>query len=287
MSLSSYTVPDDINYIAAFLTLSCNLNCSYCINKSGGLVVRRHMTPEQWVEGLSRLTTRDDLPITLQGGEPTSWGGFYKMVGSLPERLPLDLLTNGSFDVGAFMRAIPPAKFGRTAPYAPIRFSYHAETMDALDLLDKVLTMQINRYKVGIWAVQHPDHQQANDHMRNLCESCGVDFRWKEYLAPGHGTYRYPYAVFNKTVHCCRCKTSEIIIDPAGNLFRCHADLYANRNIVGNILDKTLPDFTKERDCNLMGTCNPCDIKTKYDRFERTGHCSVTITHVDRNPSIG
>ncbi len=44
-----------------------------------------------------------------------------------------------------------------------------------------------------------------------------------------------------------------------------------------NILDKNVKLPDKFMPCDKMGLCNPCDIKNKFDRFQETGHCSVTI----------
>jgi len=44
-------IPESHNYIAAFLTLACNLRCSYCINKfETGHLEKNRLTGEQWVE---------------------------------------------------------------------------------------------------------------------------------------------------------------------------------------------------------------------------------------------
>jgi len=279
MKLSHYHVPSDINYIAVFLTLSCPLKCSYCINRAGSLKSRRHLKPGDWVRGLSRFHTRPDLPLTLQGGEPTSYSGFYEVVAGLPGRLPLDLLTNAQFNLGRFKEKVKPSKFGREAKYAPIRISFHAETMNPVDTIHRARVLQLSGYKVGIWAVDIEEFKFINEHCKAMCEKAGIDFRWKEYLAPPkHGTYRYPEAVNGNRAHEVTCKTSEILIDPAGNFFRCHSDLYANRSQIGNLLDAHLPDFLAERECNMMGHCNPCDVKLKTNRFQEFGHASVTIS---------
>src|SRR4051812_30472853 len=87
--LPTLVLPASLNYIAAFLTLECNLNCSYCINDPEQRADRRRvftiksassraeLTPAEWVRALSRIPAKDDLPITFQGGEPTVyWKGL-------------------------------------------------------------------------------------------------------------------------------------------------------------------------------------------------------------------
>jgi len=59
------------NYIGVFLTFKCKLGCTYCINRAGTLVPREEISPDAWMKILKPLATREDLPITLQGGEPT------------------------------------------------------------------------------------------------------------------------------------------------------------------------------------------------------------------------
>ena len=82
MTLPVLKLPESLNYIAVFLTLDCNLKCAYCINGEDLAQDRRPfgrpettLTPEQWVRGLARIPYRADLPITLQGGEPTVYRG--------------------------------------------------------------------------------------------------------------------------------------------------------------------------------------------------------------------
>ena len=68
MDLKPIILPGRYNYIGVFLMLRCTLGCSYCINPYDALDRREHqLDAEQWLHGLNRLTTRDDLPITLQG----------------------------------------------------------------------------------------------------------------------------------------------------------------------------------------------------------------------------
>jgi len=261
-------------YIGAFLTLRCNLNCSYCINRQADFKVPEEMSADDWIKGLGRLVTRNDLPITLCGGEPTQHPEFYKIVKGLRGRY-MDLLTNGLFSTPKFTKEISPDIFKRNAPYASIRFSYHRNTNPSI-LVSKVRGLMLKGYSVGIWGLQHPDMENKNKVMKNICKGLDIDYREKEFLDATHGTYKYPDAVNGKEKKHVKCKTTEILIGPSGHLFRCHADLYANRNQYGHILDEriTLPDFI---DCNNFGSCSACDVKIKTDRYQVYGRTSVEI----------
>lgn len=272
-------LPENYNYVAAFLTLRCNMNCSYCINRQGEVQIHRdELSGKEWIAGLSRIETREDLPITIQGGEPTLHPDFYLIVNSLHAMgKKLDLLTNGEFDYKDFMVKVSSDVFKRKAPYANIRFSFHKDS-NMLDLIHTVFEMQENGYSVGIWGLSHPDMEYENATMAKHCKELGIDFRIKEYLDETNGTYKYPNSMNGLKGITVRCKPSELLISPEGFLFRCHSDLYANVSYYDYILSKgiiTLPEGFHE--CNRYGLCNPCDVKIKTNRLQEGGHTSVEI----------
>ena len=231
--LSPIQIPDHYNYIGVFLTLSCNISCSYCINHLVGLQKgRKLLTADEWQLGLSRLKMTHQIPLTLQGGEPTIHKDFYKIVNQIPEEFTIDLLTNIQFSPSVFGKNISTKKMNRDAPYAPIRVSYHPETMDLKETLDKVLALTSLGFKVGVFGVTHPSQLIEIEEAKNVFATHGIDFRCKDFLGLHegtlHGNYKYPEAVFGKTTRSCLCKTSELLIDPFGKIFRCHHDLYYN-----------------------------------------------------------
>ena len=278
---------DNFNYIAAFLSFACMLRCSYCINHHGGdLVKKRWMNGEDWVRGLNRLRTKNgDIPITLQGGEPTVHKNFYQIIQGLRPDLPIDLLTNLEVDPDVFMKEIPSDRIKRDALYASIRVSYHRGQQEALPLLKRVRLFLDKGYHIGVWAVDHPEYMEETRQVQKQAEEMGIDFRLKEFLGPynGHnyGTMRYPESVNAKMIRHCDCRTTEFLIDPGGSIFRCHSDLYANRFAIGHILDPEPPNLLGEwMPCAVYGKCNSCDIKVKNNRFQEYGHSSVEIRNI-------
>ncbi len=276
-------IPAKYNYIAAFLTFACNLKCDYCINNHeapAGLFKRKHLSGKEWLIGLNRIVSRPDLPITLQGGEPTLHKDFVEIVNGLKSDLNIDVLTNLQ-DENIFLDNIEPARLKREAPYASVRVSYHPKQMDSEVLRNKILRMIDYDFSIGIWGVMHPGQKREIKNAQTLFKNCGIDFRTKEFLGEYggqlYGQYKYPEAVGKTVRRRVMCKTTELVIGPDGGVYRCTADVYANRTPIGNIFD---PDFQIEdkfRPCDWYGHCNPCDIKLKTDRFQRFGHCSVEI----------
>lgn len=276
-------IPESYNYIAVFLTLNCNLSCSFCINDFGTKarrVARRPLSGKEWADGLNRIISRPDLPVTLQGGEPTLHRDFIYIVNNIKPELNIDVLTNLR-DEKIFIGKIEPNRLKRAAPYASIRVSYHPEQMDLSKLVDKVLKMRDADFSVGIWGVMHPDRKEEIKIAQKICKNKGIDFRTKEFLGEHkgkiYGQYRHPEAISKKTKKTVFCKTSELIIGSSGDIYRCTADVYENRQPIGHILD---PDFQikdKFKTCDWFGHCNPCDIKIKTNRFQVFGHSSVEI----------
>jgi hypothetical protein len=281
-ALPPLLLPAEFNYIAVFLTLACNLRCSFCINHYGAAATRyAPMCGADWLRGLNRLVPRADLPVTLQGGEPSLHPDFLQLINGLTPTQPLDLLTNLQFDIDAFMRAVPPERLRRAAPYASIRVSYHPETMRLAELKPKVLRLLERGYSVGIWAVQHPAQIDEIERAADDCRRAGIDFRCKEFLGVHagrlHGAYKYPAGLSGMPQPPVQCRTTELIIGPSGHVFRCHGDLYEGRAPVGHVCDPALALTHAFRPCTAFGHCNPCDVKIKTNRFQQFGHTSVEI----------
>lgn len=287
------TPQPDHNYVAFFLTFACNLKCPYCINLHDNVprpqqVKRSYMPVDNWIKAANRLELRGDLPLTLQGGEPTLYDGFFRLVNEVKPEIKMDLMTNLMFDVDAFIANVPVWRFTRDAPYAAIRVSYHPGQNDIDDLIRKTVKLQYAGFRIGLYGIEHPD-REIRQHILTVQKRClemGLDFRLKEFLGEFngsmYGTFKYEGSVQGKTLKRCECRTTEIIVDPAGYVYKCHADLYNGRNPIAHILDRTFSEASIDefRSCECFGTCNPCDVKVKTNRFQVFGHTSVEIRNI-------
>jgi organic radical activating enzyme len=280
------------NYVAFFLSLACNLKCDYCINlhNSGSRykqAKRKEFTYKDWIEAANKLELRDDLPLSLQGGEPTLLDGFNTFTREVNPKIKMDLLTNMMFDVDKFIKEVPVERFTRDAPYASIRVSYHPGQNNIDDLIYKTQKMENAGFRVGLFGIELPD-DNLNKHIfevRDKCLDLGIDFRTKEFLGEFegklYGTFKYENSV-KGTLKNCQCKTTELLVDPNGYVFKCHSDLYNGRDPYANILDD---EFSSDmidiyRNCDFYGDCNPCDVKVKTNRFQHHGHTSVDIINI-------
>lgn len=274
-------LPSNFNYAIAFLTFKCRLGCSYCINRFGKLSKRKSLTGHQWAEGINRIKFPLGVPITLSGGEPTCYPKLVHLIEGLRKDIEIDILTNLQGDGRDIIAKIDPARLRRNSPYPSIRVSYHPEKHDYLELIRRVNQLHKLKYHIGIVAVNHPANKIQLLKAQMVCSSIDIDFRYKGFLGwykdKLYGDYKYPEAMDGKTKKC-HCKTTELLIDPQGDIYRCHRDLYAGEGKIGNILDTEPPKLGEVLPCKNMGMCNPCDIRIKYNRYQQPGHCSVTIS---------
>jgi len=271
-------VPGRYNYIGIFLALRCNLNCEYCLNKQGEFNGRCERSAEEWIKVLNNLEIRSDLPITLEGGEPSLHSGFYNIIEKV--NYPLDILSNLQFDVGEFISKVNPVWLnkGRSDSYKSIRISYHEQ--DREDLLQKAVMLQDAGFNAGIFSINLPEKTANNMKMAELCRKNKIYYFIKDYLGYYNdklfGFYKYPDAMNHKKRRV-DCRIKELLVAPDGKVFRCHRDLYANNNSIGYIYDSNFKIEDIFRPCNMYGWCNPCDVKLKSNRFLEMGSCSVEI----------
>ncbi|MCU0666181.1 MAG: radical SAM protein [Candidatus Omnitrophica bacterium] len=280
--LKPIKIPDSYNYIGVFLTFACNLKCSYCINNfEGNLKKRKMISGKDWVELLNRIQSRADLPVSLQGGEPSLHPDFIYIINHLKPGLTIDILTNLQFDADDFAKKVNPNRVKRQAPYASIRVSYHPETMDFNKTASKVLALQDKGFSIGVWSVLHPKYKKQILSSQEKAKKMGIDFRLKdflgEYRGKMHGQYKYPGCFDLNNPKDVLCKSTEFLIDPKADIFRCHHDVYQDFKPIGSLYDGGFVLEDKYRKCGMFGFCNPCDVKIKTNRFQEFGHTSVDI----------
>jgi molybdenum cofactor biosynthesis enzyme MoaA len=293
--MNKICLPEDYAYIAAFLTMKCNLNCSFCLNAFGKNFDRKgfqEITGEQWVEGLNRIESRPEVPVTLCGGEPSVHKDFGYIINKIKPELNIDILTNlqwGKNGIQRFIDTVNPQRLKRNAPYASIRVSYHPEQMDNGErLVNDAKKMQDAGFPIGIWAVLYPSNEQlsAINQMQFRCKDAGIEFRLKEFTGEfkgdKYGDYsRYINSAFQENVKKCECKTSELLIAPDARAYRCHRDLFAEEHSIGNILNPEYQIENNFRPCDKYGQCHPCDVKVKTNYKQQLGHTSVQIKNIN------
>ena len=278
-------IPKEYNYISAFLTLRCNFSCSYCVNNNSGTLkrVRKELSGSDWVRYLNRLDINDNIAITIAGGEPTIHKDFYEIINNLNH--PVDLLTNLTFNVNDFIKYVKPnSMFKSNVPsYKSIRISYHPKFTNIKELVQKSTLLQENGFNIGIFSINYPHNTEDNMKLAEEARKNKIYFFIKDYLGEYNGKlvghYKYDDAVSGKSVSVM-CRIRELLINPDGDVFKCHRDLYADEYKINNIKDDDFSIDYEFRHCGNFGKCNPCDVKVKTNRFLKMGECSIEIQNL-------
>jgi len=278
-------IPERFNYAEMYLTLRCNFKCPYCINNNDGRGIktrrRKEINAEQWANALNKIQF-GKIPLTIGGGEPTLHAGFFELLDRLRPDIKVDLLTNLQFDIGEFMKRTRPERFTMSsAPaYRAIRVSYHVGQSSPIDLIEKVEKLQERGYSVGIFGLDIPQFVNENMRLMEMAVDKRIFFFPKNFLGVWngqlYGTYKYPSGLSGKREEVS-CRTREILVDPSGEIYRCHRDLYKAENPVGNILNPELKIEDQFRPCANFGECNPCDVKLKTNFYLDGVSCQVEI----------
>lgn len=282
MNRSDIYLSSEYNYLAVFLTLGCPRTCSYCINELAGGTIERKTTPgDQWIAGLNRLRT--DLPFTFHGGEPLIHPNFFDIMHGLREDIRVDLLSTFPFGADDFIRELEPWRFRRDLPYAAIRVTYHPEIMDLPTTIDCVSQLAAAEFDVAINIVDHPRLQARIEEILSLIGSRNLPVVVKPFLGQLngtlHGQYKYLGACSMRSKQSVECKNSNLLIDPSGDVYRCHADLFQRieQGILGNIFDDITDLRSRFTECDRFGFCSPCDVQVKFDRFGHWGYTAAQI----------
>ncbi len=273
-------IPIGYNYVACFLTLRCNLKCSYCLNMFGAKTRKRHeMSAEDWIAGLSRIKTTRWVPVTIEGGEPTCHEGFFDIMQRVSPEVPFDLLTNMEFKLKDFLIKVPRERFRRVPGCTSIRVSYHPPQHDLELIALKCHRLQVEGFSIGIAGVLTEENRKYyTSEFKHYLRIMGVEFGTKEELGVGKGTYRHPEAVCGKLLRKkVLCRSNDLVIGPTGHLYKCHSDMYAMREPIGHLLDPQLRIEWKYRPCENFGLCHPCDFKVKVNNYFEEGHTGVEL----------
>src|SRR3989344_5879359 len=281
MQLKEVKIPNTYKYVSAFLTMRCNLSCSYCLNTfvDNFKRKRQELSGKQWVDGLNRIESLE-IPITFTGGEPFLHNDFIYILNNIKPELSIDILTNlypktndQKLRLEEFIKGVNPARIKRNSPYPSIRVSYHPEQMgNGEKLIENVKKFKEAGFSIGIFYVAYPGIRESElfTQMQFRCLDAGIDYRRKdftgEYKEGLYGNYsKYPNSVFQEKTKSCLCKTSDLIFATDGKIYKCHRDLYSEEFPIGNLTNLDLKIQDKYIKCHRYGKCHPCDVKVKTD----------------------
>jgi len=286
-------VPLNYDYVGVYLTDKCFLKCPYCITRHHkakfGQYRTKSLTAEEWVKGLNRFVLPNDVPITLQGGEPFLYKGVWEILENIKQKV--DIMTAlPPFLKKEHFSKLKTLKWNqRKAPYPTIRVSYHRGQNDYKKLVERIAELQ-EVVSIGLYYLSDPTHDPKElADLKAYAKKFHIDLRPKEYLGvvagKQQGTLLFPDAVVGKRLGVMvLCKNTVVPIGPDGNIYLCHSDLYFNRQerVLGNVLDEEFTFPQEHLPCDNYGLCNECDVKVKTNHYQQYGYTSVDIKFLEK-----
>lgn len=304
LKMEKIKLPDSYHYLSAFLTFRCNLNCSFCVNNASSDCFSRkafkEISGKKWVEALNRIDAPEDIPVSFVGGEPSLHKDFIYILNNLKPEFGIDIVTNlwwGEDKLGNFINNISPERIDNFSPFPSIRASYHPEEMgEGEKLIKNAIKLKKAGFDIGVEGIMYPTPFQL-EHLERMairCRAVDISFRPKSFIgiyegeddlkrpfSITHGDYsKYPGAVFGEKNLECMCKTSNFLINPSCDIYRCQRDLLLTENCVGSLLNSDFQIKDEYIKCVNYGQCHPCDVKVKTNNKQELGTTLVEIKGV-------
>ncbi|MCP4154616.1 MAG: hypothetical protein GY757_43230, partial [bacterium] len=122
-------LPENYDYVGVYLTGRCHLACDYCITTHHGAGFDtfkfNRLEPGDWSRGLNRLVLPNDVPVTLQGGDPFLYKGIWELLDNLGHKADILTALPPFLKKEDFLNLKTLDWNKRDAPYPTIRVSYH------------------------------------------------------------------------------------------------------------------------------------------------------------------
>jgi len=133
------------------ITYDCNYKCSYCD-------LRRRQDRYPYVEIGRWKKIWDEIfekywccHVRFSGGEPFVYPHFIDLIAMLSEKHTVDVTTNLSFDIDAFLKRISPGGVSLSA-------SFHPEAIGIDEFLNKTALLNEKKFPTSIAFVAYPPH---------------------------------------------------------------------------------------------------------------------------------
>ncbi len=232
--------------IRVYLTLKCNLNCSYCPNyfcpsefKSFDYQLKG---ADEWVSSLNRIG-RD---IVFTGGEPTLHPEFYEIVNGIDPSLGIQIYTNFCFDSKEFIKRIerPVDVYG----------SYHPCAGKPEKIIKVIKTLR--NANISLSATHGVGERRQLDFLIKAAdefEQNNIDFYINQDMFEKNKT------LLKGKTKKMSCTRKIILIAPDGTRYMCVSQMVRNVHPRENILKSKLIEDRISILCHEYGNCSPCD----------------------------
>jgi MoaA/NifB/PqqE/SkfB family radical SAM enzyme len=282
------------SYFGVFLTLGCNLNCDYCVQKiSLPRQPQAHyplVAGRIWTEALNSITPRrkkkflwvyKKKKISITGGAPSLHPDFIYILNHLDRDWRITVTSNFCtpfFKDAGLLRQL---KRRRGLKF---NASYHF----LYTPLDNFIENLIRVKRAGIFVhtvfiVGHPDYAEKIKYLKEKIAEIHPLVKTQRFLGY-YGGELYPRSdrhgleceqkdgIFNyafyqegfgqKEKKDIYCRMNKVLFAPNGDIYNCHYKLYTgHQDKLGNLFEDNV-HIVLPREyflCHDFGFCNPCD----------------------------
>lgn len=235
--------------IRIYLTLRCNRQCAYCVNRHNMKEFAgdryEELPPAKWL----KIVKRQPHPVVLTGGEPFLYAGLARLVGGIPETRPVHIYTNMTVSPIDFINRVQ----------RPVGFlvSYHPKTITFGKLLEHLAPLMAHeRFHGMVHTVDLPGHEKAVKEAASYFADASD--RWKFASAEDQRVLNVPMTGQEKR-RVVRCTRLAILVAPDGVRYPCASLLLRKRHPLEDLkVDKLKLRRVVVR-CGDYGFCCPCD----------------------------
>lgn len=228
-----------------FLTLKCNLQCPYCVNRAFEPVASYELvSPAAWASAVNRIRRN----VVFTGGEPFLYPGLVALVNGIDPSIEVRIYTNFTHDTHEFAQRVT----------RRVRFlgSYHPSGGPVERVVDNVATLAAHsRFTGSVHSVNWKGHSLARvkrvkSAFSKMKWPFSVDFDQKEKFA-AMSAKRY-----RRRVHCT---SMNFLVAPNGVRYPCVSAIMRNVLPQESVLKPQQHRPAVAVECPDWGHCAACD----------------------------
>ena len=242
---SSYANPARFDgKLRIYLTLKCNLHCSYCVNEKvdGADKSRESVPPSAWAKAINRAGRH----VVFTGGEPFLYKNLPDLINAIDPFLAVSIYSNMSFDVTKILSQIK-----REASFF---VSWHAhQKPDRAIFLANAKAIQANPlFTLTAHAIEAHENQQMLEVDLGFFRKNGVPVEIDVDQRDFKGCLQ-------AQAQDALCRKRIYLLAPDGTRYQCVSRLMRAAKPMENILSQPLSEDICVAMCSDYGKCAPCD----------------------------
>lgn len=271
-----YRFPDSTKkyYWTAHITMKCNYNCGYCIQKYNlkqyglkNFSFTEELSGDKWIRFFESIEPKDRMLQVIEGGEPSLHPDFLEIVLNISDCKRLCINTNLSFDVAQLI-----SKAHKRKSKIEIWTSFQPDFADEKEYIEKCLELKKINFLEDISidvpageliSINFPKYKKTIEEYKSIFEYYGLKLRLQETKGEFHGKINRiedGHCFGKKETSTVKCNAGFVSIAPNGNIFNCNSKVFSGyKRNYGNIQNPESITFPESWDnCECYGKCDPC-----------------------------